>query len=194
MNVGSLYRIKGIHENLRALKRLYDQGLQDWGYTVVGNGPYRKELEALAKETGLGDRVVFKGTLPHQEAIRHMYEADIMSLPSWAEPFGNVYAEAAVCGRPAIGCRGGGAELTILDGETGLLVPPKDVEALAEALKFLLTHPERARQMGAAAREHIKQFTWERTAKIYLETLEKIQASNETTMHHAGQSARTWAD
>ncbi len=78
-----------------------------------------------------------------------IHESDIFCLPSWAEPFGNVFAEAAVCGRPAIGCQGFGAELTIRDGETGLLVPPRDVEGLAEALAYLLTDPEQGEGDGA---------------------------------------------
>lgn len=176
VSVGSLFRLKGIHENLRALKMVHDRGLRDWTYTVVGDGPYRKELEGLSKELGLKDRVAFEGSVPHHEAIRHMRDSDIMSLPSWAESFGNVYAEAAVCGRPAIGCRGGGAELTIVDKRTGLLVPPRDIPALADALAFLLSDPEKAREMGAAARGHIRQFTWERTARIYVEKLNDILA------------------
>ena len=182
VSVGNLYRIKGIHETLMALRCLQDRGIRGWRYTVVGEGPYRRELESLAKESGFGDRVIFTGRLPHGEAIRMIHESDIFCLPSWAEPFGNVFAEAAVCGRPAIGCRGFGAELTIKDGETGLLVPPRDVEGLTEALVALLTNPERTKDMGRKARDHIRQFTWERTAGLYKETMEKVLAP-ETERH-----------
>jgi glycosyltransferase involved in cell wall biosynthesis len=174
VSVGSLFRFKGIHENLRALKTLDERGVSDWRYYVIGDGPYRRELETLALELGLSDRVVFVGYVSHRDAIRHLYESDILCLPSWAEPFGNVYAEAAVCGRPAIGCRGFGAEVTIQDGKTGLLVPPKDVDALADALVYLLTNPKQAREMGQAARENIKQFTWERAAQLYKKSIEEI--------------------
>jgi teichuronic acid biosynthesis glycosyltransferase TuaC len=174
VSVGNLYRIKGIHETLMALRRLQDRGIRGWRYTVVGEGPYRRELESLAKDSGFGDRVVFTGRLPHREAIRMIHESDIFCLPSWAEPFGNVFAEAAVCGRPAIGCRGFGAELTIKDGETGVLVPPRDVEGLKDALAILLADPERTKQMGRKARDHIRQFTWERTGRLYKETMDKV--------------------
>jgi glycosyltransferase involved in cell wall biosynthesis len=174
VSVGNLYRFKGIHENLHALKLLHDRGMKDWRYTAVGEGPYRRDLESLAKESGFGDRVVFTGRLPHREAIRMIHESDLFCLPSWAEPFGNVFAETAVCGRPAIGCRGFGAELTIRDGETGLLVPPRDVDALAEALAYLLTHPEHARDMGQKARDHIRQFTWKNTAELYKQAMTQI--------------------
>ena len=174
VSVGHLFRIKGIHENLEALRILDERGFRDWRYTVVGDGPFRRELQTLTKEWGLEGRVEFSGKVPHREALLKICEGDIFSLPSWEEAFGNVYAEAAVCGRPAIGCRGLGAELTIRDGETGILVPPKDVPALAEALLLLLTHPERARRMGEEAQKHIRQFTWERTARIYKEAIENF--------------------
>ncbi len=174
ISVGNLFRFKGIHENLEALRMVDQRGFRDWRYTVVGEGPFRGELEALAKDLGLAGRVNFIGRVPHRDALRRIHESEIFCLPSWAEAFGNVYAEAAVCGRPAIGCRGFGAELTIRDGETGILVPPKDVPALAEALLLLLTHPERARRMGEEAQQHIRQFTWERTARIYKEVIEKL--------------------
>jgi teichuronic acid biosynthesis glycosyltransferase TuaC len=174
VSVGNLFRFKGIHENLRALKMVDERGVRDWHYTIVGLGPFRQELDRLSTEIGLKGRVTFAGGVSHREAIRIIRDGDIFCLPSWEEPFGNVYAEAAVCGRAAIGCRGFGAELTIRDGETGMLVPPRDIPALAEALYFLLTHPERAREMGDEAQGHIRQFTWDRTARIYRETMVHI--------------------
>jgi teichuronic acid biosynthesis glycosyltransferase TuaC len=174
VSVSHLYRFKGIHENLRALRLLNESGLKGWRYTVVGDGPYRKELEGLSKELGFEQQVTFVGKVPYPEAIRYIRDADIFSLPSWGEPFGNVYAEAAVCCRPSIACKGFGGEITLLDGETGLLVPPKDVDALAGALTFLLSQPDRAKEMGKAARDHILQFTWERTAQLYKQTVSGV--------------------
>lgn len=171
VGVGSLYRLKGFHETLHALKELDARGVRNWGYTVVGEGPYRHELERMAADMGLADRVVFRGKLPHAEALEAMHAGDIFCLPSWAEAFGNVYAEAALCGRAAIGCRGYGAELMIEENVTGKLVPPRDTHALADALEFLLSHPATARAMGARARERIRAFTWERTASQYGEQL-----------------------
>lgn len=174
VSVGYLYRLKGIHENLGALKILDEQGLRDWQYTVVGDGPYREELKDLSIKLGLKDRVRFEGRVPFEKAIGYMREADIFSLPSFAESFGNVYAEAAVCGKPVVGCRGYGAEVTVRDGETGLLVPPRDVQAQANALAYLLRNPETARAMGQKGRERIREFTWERTARIYKEVMEEV--------------------
>lgn len=173
VSVGNLYRLKGIHENLRALKLLDEKGLRDWSYTVVGSGPYRQALESLVIDLGLQDRVRFTGRLPHYDAIREIHDADIFSLPSWMEPFGNVYAEAAVCGKPVIGCQGMGAEITVRHGETGFLVPLRDVDAVAKSLAYLLTNPDKAGEMGQRGREHIRQFTWEKTATLYRNVMEQ---------------------
>jgi len=174
VSVSSLYRYKGIHENLYALKKLDERGMRAWRYHVLGEGHYRQELEELTRALDLADRVSFLGPVEHPVALQAMQEADFFCLPSWAEAFGNVYAEAAVCGRAAIGCRGYGAEIMIKDRETGLLVAPRDVDALAGALEFMLTHPEETRAMGARATQHIQQFTWDKTAQIYLQTLARI--------------------
>jgi teichuronic acid biosynthesis glycosyltransferase TuaC len=176
VSVSSLYRLKGIHEHLRALRLLDERGFGRWRYTIVGDGPYRMELQDLSKELGLASKVTFVGSVPYPEAIRYIRDNDIFCLASWAESFGNVYAEAAMCGRPSIGCKGFGGEVTIRNGETGLLVPPKDAEGLADALLFLLSQPERARRMGQAARDHIRPFTWERTAGQYKEILNRVTA------------------
>ena len=174
VSVSRLLRFKGIHENLRALRLLDDQGLRDWTYAIIGDGPCREELEGLAEALGLGDRVRFAGTADHREAIRHIRDCYIFSLASWGEPFGNVYAEAAICSRPVIGCLGQGAEITVRHGLTGLLVPGLDVEALAAALARLLKNPDEGRRMGARAREHIRQFTWAKTAGLYKSVMEKV--------------------
>lgn len=171
VSVGNLYRWKGIHEVLHALRLLLDEGQENWRYTAVGDGPYRDELEGLADRLGVSERVSFTGKLRHQDALRQIFEADIFCLPSWMESFGNVYGEAAVCGVPAVGCRDGGAELIIRDGETGLLVPPRDAEAVAGALADLMRDPGRARRMGEAAKVRIRELTWDRTAAIYGQAL-----------------------
>jgi teichuronic acid biosynthesis glycosyltransferase TuaC len=174
ISVGNLYRLKGIHENLWALKMLDDRGMKDWSYTIVGDGPYISELKELTASLGLADRVKFAGKVPQTEAIRMIRDADIFSLPSWAESFGNAYAEAAVCGLPAVGCLGQGAELIIQNGVTGLLVPPKDVDALADALALLLRNETRAGAMGRTARGRIRRFTWEKTAQLYAREFARV--------------------
>ena len=172
-SVSSFVRWKGVHENLYAMKRLLERGVQGWRYTVVGDGPYRRELEDLTRHLGLSDLVSFVGNQPHPDAVRAIWNSDVFCLPSYMEAFGIVFAEAAACGVPAIGCLGNGPEAIIRHGETGLLVPPRDVEALADALAFLLSDRHRATQMGHAALEHIQQFSWKSVAATYAKTFDE---------------------
>jgi glycosyltransferase involved in cell wall biosynthesis len=174
VSVSHLYRLKGIHETLEALALLAARGLRNVHYTVVGDGPYRAELIELAARLGLADRVRFLGRLAHRDALAWIRSADVFCLASWAEAFGNVVAEAAVCGRPSIGCLGNGPEMLIRDGETGRLVPPRDVSALADALGELLSEPARAQAMGERAREHIRSFSWQRTGALYRQVLDEV--------------------
>ncbi len=175
ISVSNLVRFKGIHENLQAMAFLRERGISQWHYTIVGDGPYRAELEALARKLGLSAHVTFAGKQPYAQAIQSMSASDIFCMPSWMEAFGQVYVEAATCGIPAIGCWENGAELIIRDGETGLLVPPQDVDALANALEFLLTHPNQAQAMGRRAQAHADNFTWDHAVQKYLQVFQTIQ-------------------
>jgi glycosyltransferase involved in cell wall biosynthesis len=176
VSVSSLHRFKGIHENIAALQRLHAEGMVHWSYTIIGDGPYRAELENLVRKSGLSKKIEFKGSVEHSEALRRIRNAEIFCLPSWMEPFGNVYAEAAVCGVPAIGCIGQGPELIIQNGETGLLVPPRDIDSLATAIARLITQPELAKRMGKEAERNITRLSWNRTARLYARVFSALVA------------------
>ena len=108
--------------------------------------------------------------------MRHMALCDMFCLPSWEEGFGVVYLEAMAHGKPVIACRGEGIEDVVTDGETGLLVKPRDVDSLAEAIRFLLDHSDKAKTIGEQARSLVlENYTWEknaeRTLRVYKEVL-----------------------
>lgn len=175
LSVSSLIRIKGIDLNLRAVARLRAQ-YPSIRYVVVGDGPEKDALKTLTRELGIDDRVTFLGRLPHHEGMCHMALCDIFCLPSWEEGFGVVYLEAMAHGKPVIACRGEGIEDVVTDGETGLLVKPRDVDSLAEAIRFLLDHSDKAKTIGEQARSLVlENYTWEknaeRTLRVYKEVL-----------------------
>jgi glycosyltransferase involved in cell wall biosynthesis len=119
----------------------------------AGDGPLRPHVESRLAALGLGDR---SRMLPFQRDVRTLLAAlDVLVLPSRQESFGLVLVEAASLGVPAVACRSQGPAEIILDGETGLLVPQEDSGALTAALDSLQADPERARQLGAAARRHV---------------------------------------
>jgi len=132
------------------------------------------ELQRLAAELGVAERVRFAGKR-QPEVLRDYYSAgDIAVTTPWYEPFGLTPLEGMACGVPVVGSAVGGITYTIADGETGLLVPPRDPESLAGALHDLLAAPERRCRMGLAARARVERlFTWpvvaRRTAALYEE-------------------------
>lgn len=130
------------------------------------------ELQRLARELGVSEHVRFIGKRQANE-LRDYYSAgDVVVTTPWYEPFGLTPLEAMACGRPVIGSAVGGITFTIKDGETGLLVPPRDPVALAASLQQLLSQPELSIRMGVAARKRVeREFTWSivamRTAALY---------------------------
>jgi starch synthase len=112
--------------------------------------------------------------LPKPEVIQLLTHAAVFAIPSIYEPLGIVNLEAMACGTAVAGSRTGGIPEVVADGETGLLVPPDDPRALAEALNALLRDPARARAMGQAGRKRaIAEFGWPAiaapTAELYAE-------------------------
>jgi glycosyltransferase involved in cell wall biosynthesis len=141
------------HEDvLRALAHL-----DDVRALVIGDGPERPRLERLAEE--LGVRVEWAGQLPPADALRELARCHVMALPSEDEAFGVAYVEAMACGLPVIGCQGeGGPEEIADEGEGMLLVPRRDPQALAVAIREALAGPE----LGEAARRTARlRFSWE---------------------------------
>lgn len=118
---------------------------------LVGDGPERARLAALATELGVERQVTFAGTRPHRPNPHHLFEVSVLS--SISEGFPNSVVEAMAAARPIVATRVGGTPDAIADGITGILVPPQDPAALAEGIARMLEHPDEARTMGIAAAE-----------------------------------------
>ncbi|MEM9353973.1 MAG: glycosyltransferase family 4 protein [Planctomycetota bacterium] len=165
---GHLSVKKGYRELFDAIPRVLAEfpATQFW---VVGQGTLREELESKARSEGFLDQVRFAGF--RRDALALMNAIDVMALPSHREPCALVYIEAALSGKPIIGCRAGGAPESIAENETGLLVPVGDPAALAEALRTLLGDRNLATKFGRAGRERAKDvFSWQR----FVSTLEGV--------------------
>lgn len=164
--VGRLVERKGVAHLIEALGQLEDQRRTQ--LVVVGEGPERPRLEARARELGLSDRVVFRGRISDAELRRAYESADVFVLPAIldsrgdTEGLGVVLLEAMNYGVPVIASRAGGIVDIVVDGETGVLVPPGDAPALAGAVQKVLADPARARELGEAGRRHLaEQFSWD---------------------------------
>jgi glycosyltransferase involved in cell wall biosynthesis len=194
--VGRLLPRKDIRNIVRALAHLVRQeslGEAPLTLLIVGGetedaDPQKTEeigeIQHLARELGVERYVHCTGKRP-TEGLRYYYSAgDVVVTTPWYEPFGLTPLEAMACGRPVIGSAVGGLTYTIVDGQTGILVPPRDPAQLAARLLELLTHPERGMRMGLAGRQRVEQeFSWPltalRTATLY-ETLLATQARRST--------------
>lgn len=135
---------------------------------VAGDGATRPVHQAYARSLGLGGRVEFTGRVPPEAVPQLMNRATCLVVPSRSEGFGFVVLEAALQGRPAVATQIEGLPEVVVDGQTGLLVPPEDPAALEKAMVALLTEPDRARRLGEAARHRARSlFTLERMVDAY---------------------------
>jgi glycosyltransferase involved in cell wall biosynthesis len=162
---------KGYRELVQAAYYVL-QTIPNAQFWCFGEGPLRDELEQTARQLDIADRFRLCG-------FRHdvpdlMRAIDVMCLPSHREPFGLVYIEAALAGKPVIACNAGGTPEVIAHGETGLLVPPppENAEHLADAIFTLLDNRDRAAAMGLRGREQaLDRFRWSdyltRLAELY---------------------------
>jgi len=140
-------------------------------YLVIGDGPERASLEALAESLGVAERVELTGQLDPEQALARARLGTLFVMPSTEEAFGVAYVEAMAAGIPAIGARGEAGPEEIAAVGAGIeLVDAGDIEGLATLVDALLGDQERLRALGAAARATVADhFTWERCAEETLE-------------------------
>jgi glycosyltransferase involved in cell wall biosynthesis len=169
--VGTLHEVKGQHFLVDACRRLAQRGVE-LRCDFVGDGPDRASLERAARAAGLGERVRFLGSLPREQVAACLREADVAVVPSVPTRDGRregipvALMEAAASGKPVVASRLSGIPEAIEHGAEGLLVPPGDAEALADALAALAADPELRRRLGAAARERmLRDFDLARNAR-----------------------------
>ncbi len=179
--VGRMLPRKGIDNLLQAFAELAPRTstslrlLVVGGETIDGDPMQTPEIRRLADIASLHhirDRVTFTGKRSQGELKSYYSAADVAVTTPWYEPFGLTPLEAMACGTPVIGSDVGGIKFTVVDGETGFLVPARDPAALAQRLERLLADRSLARRMGRAARVRVEKFfTWrkvgERTAELY---------------------------
>ena len=171
LTVGALVPRKGHDMVIRALPRL-NHVAPNVTYLVVGQGRYRTELENLATNLGVRDRVVFAGRvsvddLPHVYALSDVFVmASREQLDACdVEGFGLVFLEASACAKPVVGGRSGGIPDAIVDGVTGLLVDSRDPEDISNALARVLTDRDFASRLGQQGRSRaVDEFGWARVA------------------------------
>ncbi|MFD0678173.1 MULTISPECIES: glycosyltransferase family 4 protein [unclassified Paenibacillus] len=148
ITVCRLVPAKGLDTLLLACAELKKQG-HSFVLHLIGDGPIRQELEQMAIELNIYEEIIFYGYMLHPEDFMPFF--DVFVLPSRAESFGSVFAEAALCGLALIGTNVGGIPEQIVHGQNGLLVPVDDVPALANALEKVIGDPTYRYNLGRVA-------------------------------------------
>jgi len=167
--VGRFDPCKGIETLVQAVAQLKAANRpQPLRLVIVGgseperlDGQERSRLEALVQELGLADCTQFVGAVGHDRLPLYYTAADVCVIPSHYEPFGLVAIEAMACGTPVVASDVGGLRFTVVPGETGCLVPPKDVEGFATAIDHILGDALWSRKMRKQASLRVQQnFSW----------------------------------
>jgi colanic acid/amylovoran biosynthesis glycosyltransferase len=152
---------KGLEYAIRAVGQLVDRH-PSICFRIAGDGPLRKDLEALIARLKLERHVQLLGWQTQDQVVKQLNEADIFLAPSVTAADGDqegtptVLIEALAQGLPVVSTLHSGIPEIVRDGESGFLVPERDVEALADRIGFLIEHPELWAKMGAAGRAHVE--------------------------------------
>jgi len=182
LTVARLEAYKGVDMALRAVAQCRSDGV-DVNYLVVGTGKKRKEYQRLAEELKIAAHVRFVGNVPEAElpAVFNIANAYVgvsrRADGSRVEGFGVALAEASACGLPVIAGQSGGLAEAVHDGETGLVVNPDDPEAVATALKRLVSDQLFARRLGQAGRKAIETYyNWDRVIRDLLDIESQVSS------------------
>jgi glycosyltransferase involved in cell wall biosynthesis len=173
--VGRLEAYKKVDLLLRAVARLTD-ALPDVEIVVVGRGPARPALEALARSLGLASRTRFTGFVPDTERDRLLADARVCVCPSEKEGWGLTVIESNAVGTPVVATDADGLRDSVRDGETGFLVADGDVEGFAQRIGELLRDDDLAQRMSRAALAWSRRFDWEIAADEMAEALQETLA------------------
>ncbi len=170
--VGNLIHYKGHRFFLQACPEVKAK-FPDVRFLLIGDGPLRGELEVMAGELGIKEEVIFLGSRNDIPALLSII--DLFVLPSLEEGFSNAILEAMAAGKPVVATRVGGIPEAVVHEETGLLVPPKDPKALADAIIRVLSDPELAMRMGKAGRDRvIREFSLDRMVRSLEQVYEEL--------------------
>jgi glycosyltransferase involved in cell wall biosynthesis len=153
--IARLCDVKGQRELIRALREVPHARLVLAGRDLEQGGQFQADLEREADRAGVRDRVEFAG---HRDDVpRLLDDVDVVALPSWTEGLPMIVLEAMAHGRAVVATAVGGTPEAVVDGETGVLVPPRDPAALAAALQRLLAEPELRERLGGAGRRRVEE-------------------------------------
>ena len=160
---------------IKALAQVMKE-IPDVELTIAGKeNNYTGYLKKLVIENNLEKRVKFIGQINYENVYPFISEHHVMVMPSRFEGFGVAAAEASACSRAVIATNVGGIPEIIIDGKTGILVPPDDDKALADAILKLAKNTDHYDKMGREGHEFVQQhYQWEKSLDLMCELYEKV--------------------
>jgi glycosyltransferase involved in cell wall biosynthesis len=174
--IARLCDVKGQRELIQAAARVPGLHVLLVGRDIEAGGAFQAALEGEAEALGVRERVVFAGYRPDRDAV--LAELDLFVLPSWIEGLPLVVLEAMTHGLPVVATPVGGTPEVVVDGETGLLVPPRDPERLADAIARVVGDRELARRLGEAGRARVaERFSASAMERRVLEIYDEVAAA-----------------
>jgi phosphatidylinositol alpha-1,6-mannosyltransferase len=177
LSIGALKARKG-HDTLLHACALVQRIFPSLVCVIIGSGDQEQRLRQLAAQLSL-NQIYFLRSVSDEELIAYYHLCDVFALTprmiNWQfEGFGLVYLEAGACGKPVVGTLSGGVPDAVIDEETGLLVPPDDPQATAEAILRILENPNLAARLGENGRHRASLLTWDWFAGEILEVYEEV--------------------
>ena len=169
--LGRLKKYKRVDTVIRAFGKLRAPAAT---LEIAGTGDYRAALERLVESLGLRDRVKFLGFISEEDKLHLLRRAWASVLASPKEGWGISNLEAAACGTPVIAADSPGIRESVVNGETGFLVPPDDTDAMAAAMLKIAQSPDLVSSFSVTARRFAATFSWDRAASETLAHLEEV--------------------
>lgn len=175
--IGTVTRLlhqKGVHVLLAAFAKCLET-YPKASLVIVGDGPVRRQLEEQSRTLSIAAQTHFLGYVAHPTLGDILEAFDIFAFPTFGEGFGLALLEAMTSGKPVVASKVMAIPEIVIDGETGLLVPPDDSDALARALLKLMSDPRKCQQFGTAGRQRVEaEFTLDRMVQKTIEVYEKL--------------------
>ena len=177
--VGFLKHLRPIYgpDVLIQAMRLVLHRMPEARLVMIGDGPMRPSLEAMAKQLNIAPSVKWLGAISHEQVPAALAEIDVLAMPSRQEAFGVAALEAQAAGRPVVASNLVGIRHAVVPDQTALLTPSDDPQALADALLRLLESPELRRAMGQAGREFVsRNFQWSTCVQQMMDLYATLQS------------------
>jgi len=171
--VGALEKRKGVKFLIKAVPKISEE-IKNVKVLIVGNGSEKKNLQNLAHDLNVDNKVFFTGYVTEEELDALYVTADVFVLPSLYETFALVLLEAMAHGKPVVATRIIGTSELVKSGLNGILVEPKNPEMLAEAIIQMLSEKDYAEQLGKNGELFSKNFSWEKAVLGYINVYQEL--------------------